>query len=521
MKQRASSRAFKPYDQHQMSAFPLDLNELISDNHIVRSISQIIDKLDLTQLLAKYPKMGAASYHPRLLVKLLVYGYINNIYSSRQLEEACKRDIHFLWLTAMSQPDHNTIARFRSNRLTEDGIRPIFKQVVLFLAEAGELHLKEVYTDGTKIESKANKYTFVWERAIKTNKDRMLKQLDELWEYASHLNKEELQAKPKLSAEGLKPEDIKQAINQINEAIQGKEVDPKVKQKIAYGAKRWPESVQKYEQQQEQMQDRKSMSKTDPDATFMRMKEDHMQNGQLKPGYNLQISTSNQYLIYLSLHQSPTDTTTLIPHLNGYNQLYGQMPEAVTADAGYGSNENYSFCEQQQITPFIKYNYFHKEQSKKWSTDPFKVQNLVFDQINNCFYCPAGKPLQWTGDKIQTSDNGFQKKIDIYEAESCKGCELRKNCFKGTHNRRIEVNHELRRQKEMAKQLLNSPEGIKHRKKRPADVEAVFGQIKYNNNYKRFRLSGLSKNVVDLNIVAIAHNLKKYLKRKKDYKNAA
>src|SRR5690606_14023677 len=148
-------------------------------------------------------------------------------------------------------------------------------------------------------------------------------------------------------------------------------------------------------------------------------------------------------------------------------------------------------------------------------------QNLVFDQINNCFYCPAGKPLQWTDDKIQTSDNGFQKKIDIYEAESCKGCELRKNCFKGTHNRRIEVNHELRRQKEMAKQLLNSPEGIKHRKKRPADVEAVFGQIKYNNNYKRFRLSGLSKNVVDLNIVAIAHNLKKYLKRKKDYKNAA
>ena len=127
MKQRASSRAFKRYDQHQLSAFPLDLNNLISDNHIVRSISEIIDNLDLSAILSKYPKMGAACYHPRMLVKLLVYGYVNNIYSSRQLEEVCKRDIHFLWLTAMSQPDHNTIARFRSNRLTEDGIKPIFK----------------------------------------------------------------------------------------------------------------------------------------------------------------------------------------------------------------------------------------------------------------------------------------------------------------------------------------------------------------------------------------------------------
>jgi transposase len=521
MKQRASSRAFKRYDQHQLSAFPLDLNNLISDNHIVRSISEIIDNLDLSAILSKYPKMGAACYHPRMLVKLLVYGYVNNIYSSRQLEEVCKRDIHFLWLTAMSQPDHNTIARFRSNRLTEDGIKPIFKQVVLFLAEAGEVHLKEVYTDGTKIESRANKYTFVWDRAIKTSKERMLKQLDELWEYASHVNKEELQAKPKLNPEGLKPEDIKQAIQQINEAIKDKEVDPKVKQKLSYGEKKWPEALQKYEQQQEQMKGRNSMSKTDPDATFMRMKEDHMLNGQLKPGYNLQISTSNQYMVFLSLHQTTNDTTTLIPHLDGYHQLYGHMPQAVTADAGYGSNENYSFCEQQQITPYIKYNYFHKEQTKQWATDPFKTHNLVFDQINNCFYCPSGQPMQWIGEKIEPSDNGFEKKIDIYQATACQGCELRKSCFKGTNYRRIEVNHELRRQKEMVKELLNSPEGIKHRKKRPADVEAVFGQIKHNNQYKRFRLNGISKNTVDLNLVGIAHNLKKFLVKQKARKMAA
>ena len=157
------------------------------------------------------------------------------------------------------------------------------------------------------------------------------------------MNKEELKAKPKLNPEGLKQEDIKQAIHQINEAIKDKEVDPKVKQKLTYGEKKWPEALQKYEQQQEQMKGRNSMSKTDPDATFMRMKEDHMLNGQLKPGYNLQISTSNQYMVFLSLHQTTNDTTTLIPHLDGYHQLYGHMPQAVTADAGYGSNENYSF----------------------------------------------------------------------------------------------------------------------------------------------------------------------------------
>ena len=112
---------------------------------------------------------------------------------------------------------------------------------------------------------------------------------------------------------------------------------------------------------------------------------------------------------------------------------------------------------------------------------PRILNNILKLSINNCFYCPSGQPMQWIGEKIETSDNGFEKKIDIYQATACEGCELRKSCFKGANYRRIEVNHQLRRQKEMVKELLNSPGGIKHRKKRPADVEAVFGQIKHNN----------------------------------------
>ena len=209
---------------------PPSLDELIKPNHPVRFLNGIIDQLNLDSLLNKYEGGGASSYHPRMLLKVLVYGYLCNIYSSRKLEDAVRENIHFMWLARMSTPDHHTINRFRSERL-KGSIKKLFSQVVLLLAEAGMISLKEVYTDGTKIEANANKYTFVWGKSIKYNKANMVRQLEELWHYSQQVAQEEL-TEPEPDFGSLAPEELKSAIERISQAIKAADVaDQEVKKR--------------------------------------------------------------------------------------------------------------------------------------------------------------------------------------------------------------------------------------------------------------------------------------------------
>ena len=261
-----------------------------------------------------------------MLLKVLVFAYINNIYSSRKIEEALQQNIPFMWLSAMSTPDHNTINRFRSDRL-KDVLQQIFTQVVQLLVAEGVLNIKELYVDGTKIEANANRYTFVWGKSIKTNKEKISRQLDELCKYAQRVAAEEMEDSDPSGFDQIDAEKVEQTINKINEALRGKEVDSKVRQKLTYAKKNWPATLKKYEQQEKIMgEERSSYSKTDTDATFMRMKEDHMLNGQLKPAYNLQISTNNQFIASYSIHQKTTDTHTLIPHIGQHENNTAKLP---------------------------------------------------------------------------------------------------------------------------------------------------------------------------------------------------
>ena len=156
---------FKRYDQSQLSLLPPSLEELIPKNHIVRLVNEIVDGLDISYIKSRYKGGGSSSFHPRMLLKVLIYSYLSNIYSSRKMEEAVKSNIHFMWLTGMQRPDHNTINRFRSQRLA-GALKDIFSQVVKLMIESDLVRLKKVYVDGTKIEADANKYTFVWGKSI-------------------------------------------------------------------------------------------------------------------------------------------------------------------------------------------------------------------------------------------------------------------------------------------------------------------------------------------------------------------
>ncbi len=509
MSKRIVSVAFKAYHQHQGMLLPPSLDELIGPDHPVRIVSQVLDKIDIDPLLQKYRGGGASSFHPRMLLKVLVYAYINNNYSSRKIEAALQENIHYMWLSGMSTPDHNTINRFRSERLKEV-LRQVFTQVVMLLSEQGLLNIKELYTDGTKIEASANRYTFVWGNAIKTSRERIKKQLGELWQYAQNIAAAELPDTDPTSFKTIDADKVAETIDQINEALKDKPVNKQVKQKLAYAKKNWPSSLNKYKEQEKILRGRSSYSKTDHDASFMRMKEDHMLNGQLKPAYNLKVSSNNQYIVNYSLHQTTADTTTLQQHTELYKNQYGSHPGIITADAGYGSEENYQYLQLNDIKNYVKYNYFDKEQSthgdKKY---PFKADNLFYNKETDCYYCPMGQQMKNIGTVQNKTKTGFIQTTTRYQATNCHGCPLRVSCHKSKGNRIIEINHALKKYKQQVKQNLLSEKGIYHRKKRPADVEPVFANIKNNHQFKRFMLRGIDKVEIETGLLALAHNLRK------------
>lgn len=505
-----ASPVWKTNNQSQLSLLPPSYDDFVPDNHPVRIVNTIIDQIDISCIERTYKGGGTSSYHPRDLLKILIYAYLRNLYSSRKIEQALGENVHFMWLSGCIQPDHNTISNFRSGKL-KGNFKKIFNQVVILLAEQGCLNIKDIYVDGTKIEANANRYTFVWGKSIQNSRERIKKQLKELWRYVETVYADEAQQPNEPdNFDAVDPKEVSKTIDKINQALEGKTIDKKVKQKLNYAKKNWPKNVIKYNQQQAQMGARNSMSKTDPDATFMRMKDDHMQNGQLKPGYNLQASSNNQFIVNYTLAQTTADTTTLINHLEEHQESFDQYPEILTADAGYGSEQNYTYLEDQNIEAFVKYNYFHKEQKQhKKPPNPFDPDQLYYNLEQDSYYCPMGQQMKNIGTYQRTTKNGHLQTYTRYQAINCAGCPLRSSCFKAKGNRIIERNYQLIRLKAQAKQKLLSARGIAHRKQRCWDIEAIFGNIKHNMNFKRFMLRGIDKVNTEIGLIAMAHNLKK------------
>jgi hypothetical protein len=263
---------------------------------------------------------------------------------------------------------------------------------------------------------------------------------------------------------------------------------------------------------------RNSYSKTDTDATFMRMKEDHMKNGQLKPAYNTQISTQEQFVLKYDIYQERNDTGTYISHLEGYYSNYNTYPEEVVADAGYGSEENYDFLEQNNITGYVKYNLFYKEQKRKFKNDISRVENLYYNEKEDYFICPMGQKMLPVSVITRKTSRGYEQNYVVYEAQNCQSCPLRGACHKSKGNRRIQVNHTLMKYKNLARKNLNSEKGVKYRKQRNHEPETIFGQIKQNKGFRRFLLRGLDKVEIEFGLLLISHNIQKLWKLIKNTK---
>lgn len=505
---------FRSYDPDQTLLFPQRIDRDIPKDDPVRILKSVIESLDLSGFKKLYHERGRSPYHPKMMLMVILYSYMNNVYSCRKIEKLLYRDIYYIWLSGYQKPDFATINRFRNRVKNEIG--HIFTLLVLILVEKGFVTLEVEYLDGTKIESKANKYTFVWRKIVERNREKLLEkirvllqQINEQMAQDKAADVDTLELTPQTLCEISK--EFKEALGSAPEAKTKEEkAAQRGKNKMFKELERHGEKLAEYNSRLEQMEGRNSISKTDPSATFMRMKEDAMCNGQTKPGYNLQISSENQFITDFALFPNPTDTLTFIPFLGSFPGRYGRFPKRVVADSGYGSEENYRFMDEAGIEGFVKYNRFHLEHRPRYKPDTFHPDSLYYNEEGDYYICPMGQRMSRTGTLQTRTEGGYISQSACYRAIRCKGCPLRCLCYKAKANQRtIRVNHRLNAYKRKACELLTSEEGIKERGRRCIEPEAVFGQMKSNMAYRRFRHMGKDKVVMDFTFFAIAFNIKK------------
>ena len=502
--------------------FPINFEINISADDSVRLLSNVLEEIDYTELYGAYSrreKNNAVS--PKNLFKILVYAYMNNIYSSRQIELACKRDINFMYLLEGAKaPDHNTIARFRSSRL-KDVVGNLFNQVVHMLKDYGELSCENLFVDGTKIEANANKYTFVWKKGILKHQaklqDRMLKELPGLlakYEFKMYLA-EEINAKRLKKFIG-KLDKIK--ANSNIEFSNGKGKHKTDFQRDYELLSDWYEREKKYEYYLRRMKDRNSLSKTDESATFMHLKEDHMRNSQLKPAYNVQIAVDAEYIVAAEIFNERNDVHTFVPFMMKVEKQLGIKYMYPTADAGYESEENYTYFEINGQKPCIKPANYEQTKTRKYKNDIGRAENMQYDENTDTYICHYGRKLVNVGMKKSKTSSGYISEKTIYQCENCKDCPRKTQCIK--HNARcnipleertkkFELSKTFKKQREEMLKRINTKQGILLRINRSIQVEGAFGILKEDMGFRRFLTRGTTNVRTEILILCLAYNIQK------------
>ncbi len=488
---------------------PLNLEILLPEGDPVRKTVEILDSLDYTELYETYYRTWR-KVAPEVMFEVMVYAYMNGIYSDRDIELACRTDIRFMWiLQGYPVPDHSTICRFQDQRL-QPVIEKLFYQLIKKLIELNEVDYGHIFVDGTKIEANANRYSFVWKNAVETQMRKLKIRIE--------AELPEIQNRYGISECTTLNETISVLLSYAElyhiEFVHGSGKRKTQLQRNTEKLCEYAERLEKYEESLNICGKRKSYSKTDHDATFMRMKEDHMNNGQLKPGYNVQIGVQSEYIIGIGLFSNPTDTTTLIPFLERIESYCGRKILEVVADAGYSSEENFTYLEEHGKQAYIKPNDYEVRKTKRYKSDMFRVENLPYDEENDCFTCPNGKNLYFAYESKRKSDTGYETIQKNYICESCIGCPYRDKCFKGAYeNRKVKISHTYARQKREAAERITTDYGIKLRMNRSIQVEGAFGVLKQNYGFRRFLMRGKHKTETQFFLLAIAFDIQKLCNR--------
>lgn len=499
---------------------PFEIELKIEKSDPVILLSQYVEKMDLTDLYSTYERIRENQATPRQLLKILLYGYMNHEYSSRAIETRCKRDINFMYLLEdKPAPDHATIARFRSMHFSLCAEK-LLAQMSNFLYEIGEISGENIFVDGTKIESSANKYTFVWKKAVTKNLARLLENIAAFIQsceeeygikiiYGNEVHlKHVKRLRRKLYA--LKKQEKVVFVHGI-----GKRKHPI--QKSIELLEKYMNKLKEYTQKLYKCGKRNSYSKTDEDATFMRLKEDAMLNGQLKPAYNLQHGVDSEYIVWLTIGPQPTDTTTLIPFIKTMEKHLGFKYKKIIADAGYESEENYLFLEENDQLSFIKPANYEISKTRKYKNDISRVENMEYVKDTDCYICKNQRILSKQYVRHSKTKTGYKREFTVYKCDDCSDCPFKRDCIKGNNckipfekrNKVLQVSKKFMQFREENLKRIISEEGCQLRMNRSIQVEGSFGNTKQDMGFRRYLSRGKQNVTAESILLAMAHNINK------------
>lgn len=464
----------------------------------LRLVKNIIERLNLSEIKKVYSSFGRKpTVNPVTMLEIIIYCYSEGIFTSREIEKSCKYDLRIRYLLDGSKaPDHTTINRFRQKilELTPD----ILKQMVQILIEENQIDLTSIYIDGTKIEAYANRYSFVWRGSIEKWQEKLIEKI-----------KKELGLSKKLT-----PDQVLQAVttifNQLRKYCKQKKIKfvygkgkRKTKEQKDYELlKDWKEKLESYRKHLEIMGDyRNSYSKTDHDATFMRMKEDHMKNGQLKPAYNIQLASASGFIVGENISHHPSDIYTLKPFLMKLLENYPNKLEKIVADAGYESEENYVFLAENKLTSYIKPSNYEQSKTRKYKKEQEFRESLKYDERQDKYISQEGKVFVRCKDRYDTKKSGYVSISKVYR------------CFdwnkEGQKTKGIYISETFQKYREESLKNIKSDQGIEERLNRSIQAEGAFSKIKSGLNYNRFHHRGKENIISEICLLSIGLNLNK------------
>ena len=515
------------YCNSKQGYLPLFLSDCLDLLDPVLTFDRLMGGIDLNKYLTDIPEYttGRLRYNPVNMLKTVLFGFMTSGYCSlRELEDNCKVNIRFMYLMDHQTPSYRTFGYF-INEILQDKIENIFNDINHAIFNDEHVDLQHLYIDGSKFEANANKYTWVWKKA--TEKFRY-KLYEKITAEIEEINAEIAWSGVQITTN---PEYVPDYLNEIVEQLVLLwELDTST---FVYGSgKRKSKEQRHYEhlttfcqKLQEYIQkieicgpNRNSYSKTDNSATFMRIKTDYMGNDQLLPAYNVQIGVADEYIAVVDVNHYRSDMDCFVPLMEHFKQTYGFYPKYPVADAGYGSYNNYIFCEQNGIEKYMKFPMFKKEtKDEKYHEDPFRAVNFRIDE-QGVMRCPNDKAFHFLYRK-NVRGNQYGRKEELYECEDCSGCPYAEKCKKTDKNRTVRINQELTSMHQEVIENLESIHGALLRMNRSIQAEGTFGIMKNDRWYKRIVRRGIHSVKLEVLLVAIGHNLYKYQKKKDEKPN--
>ena len=517
------------YYNPKQGRLPLFITDILDICDPVLAFDKVMEEIGIEKYLKPEPyvKTGRPGYNRVNMLKTVLFGFMDTGYASlRELEDRCKTNIRYMYLMDYETPTYRCFSYFINEEIGES-IQDIFKAVMAYIEKEDNVDLQHLYIDGSKFEANANKYTWVWKKATEKSRYRLFSRITELLE---EMNKTLAYAGLKIETNAeYTPDSLETILNryacigQVDEKnfVSGRGSRKSMEQRYYEKLKKYLEKLQEYVVKIETCgAERNSYSKTDHDATFMRVKKDYMGNDQLLPAYNIQIGVADEYIAVVEVMQYRSDMDCFVPLMEKFNELYRFYPKYPIADAGYGSFNNYLFCEQHGMEKYMKFPMYKKETTdESYHNDPFRAVNFKKNE-NGQLVCPNGKVFNFAFRK-PVKGNQYGRQDEYYICEDCSGCPYAEKCKKADKNRTIRINEELSSMHKEVLDNLESIHGALLRMNRSIQAEGTFGIIKYDRWYKRIVRRGLNSVRLELLLVSIGHNLYKFHNKQQRLQEAA